>query len=188
MVDSVCFSGHKGQLLCGPRAAVPFVIVLTLLLGACASTPPEPTARYADKVIVDKSERTIKLYNKGQVIREYSGFELGDRPRGHKIRQGDERTPEGTYTIDWRNPRSSFHKSLHISYPNETDRAVARFLGVDPGGMIMIHGRPSWLTSQALEKEYDRSDWTNGCIAVKNHEMDEIWRMVRDGTPITIRP
>jgi murein L,D-transpeptidase YafK len=120
-------------------------------------------------------------------VREYR-INLGDSPNGHKERQGDERTPEGDYVLDWRNPRSTYHKSIHVSYPNGEDKASASARGLDPGGMIMIHGRPNYIDSPRILAEYDNRDWTNGCIAVKNAEMDEIWVAVRDGTPIRILP
>ena len=166
-------------LACGLAAAA--------FLGGCASKPPEPSVRYVDKVIVHKAKRKMQLMHNGNVYREYK-IALGDQPVGHKFREGDERTPEGDYILDWRNPNSNFHKSIHISYPNERDRAFARAMGWSPGGMIMIHGRPNWLTSPAVAREYDNRDWTDGCIAVLNHEMDEIWNLVRDGTPIRILP
>jgi murein L,D-transpeptidase YafK len=156
-------------------------------LSACASSPQQPT-NYADRVVVKKGERKLTLYQGSQVLREYR-INLGDSPVGHKFHEGDERTPLGDYILDWRNPNSQFHKSIHVSYPNEGDKAFARAMGYpSPGGMIMIHGRPNWLTSERLAKEYDSRDWTDGCIAVQNHEMDEIWRLVRDGTPIRILP
>jgi murein L,D-transpeptidase YafK len=161
-------------------------ISLSGLLGGCASKP-EPAVRYVDSVLVRKGERKLQLLHNGAVYREYK-INLGDQPRGHKMREGDERTPEGDYILDWRNPNSSYHKSIHVSYPNMRDEAFARSMGFSPGGMIMIHGRPNWLTSEKLSRQYDVTDWTNGCIAVKNHEMDEIWRLVRDGTPIRILP
>jgi murein L,D-transpeptidase YafK len=104
------------------------------------------------------------------------------------MREGDERTPEGEYILDWRNPNSRFYKSIHVSYPNDLDKRVARFLGYSPGGMIMIHGQPNHIRSAKIKAEYNRRDWTDGCIAVQNHEMDEIWRTVRNGTPIKILP
>jgi murein L,D-transpeptidase YafK len=113
---------------------------------------------------------------------------LGDNPVGHKMREGDERTPEGDYVLDWRNPNSQFYRSIHVSYPNERDRLFARALGHDPGGMIMIHGKPNYISSPRVLAEYDRRDWTNGCIAVGNQDMDEIWTAVKDGTPIRILP
>jgi murein L,D-transpeptidase YafK len=170
-----------------PLLFVLLFIGLTALLSACATKPPEPQVRFVDSVLVRKGERKLQLLHDGEVYREYK-INLGDQPVGHKFREGDERTPEGDYILDWRNPNSNFHKSIHISYPNELDRAFARAMGWNPGGMIMIHGRPNWLTSETLARQYDNADWTDGCIAVKNHEMDEIWRLVRDGTPIRILP
>lgn len=162
--------------------------VAASLVSGCASEPEPSSSPYIDRVLVKKAERRLELHKDGSVYRSYR-ISLGDRPRGHKVREGDERTPEGNYVLDWRNPNSSFHKSIHVSYPNELDRTVARALGVSPGGMIMIHGLPNWLSSPRLAEEYGRMDWTNGCIAVgSNEEMDEIWRLVRDGTPITILP
>jgi murein L,D-transpeptidase YafK len=137
--------------------------------------------------VVKKGERKMQLLKAGQVVREYR-VNLGDNPYGHKVMQGDERTPEGEYLLDWRNPRSLFYKSIHVSYPNSVDRSFAQAKGVDPGGMIMIHGRPNYIDSPRILAEYDNRDWTNGCIAVKNAEMDEIWIAVRDGTPIRILP
>jgi len=158
---------------------------LTALLGGCASQ--EPTMHFVDSVVVRKSDRTLQLLRGGTVYRQYK-IALGDSPVGQKFEEGDERTPEGDYILDWRNPRSEYYKSIHVSYPNARDRAFARALGFEPGGMIMIHGRPNWLSSEKVAREYDNRDWTNGCIAVKNDEMDEIWELVRNGTPIRILP
>lgn len=174
-------------------AALSSLFVLALLLPVlgnlvgCAAKPPPPPVRYVDEVVVKKGERKLQLIKANAVYREYK-VALGGNPRGHKVQEGDERTPEGEYILDWRNPNSSYHKSIHISYPNAMDQAVARSLGVKPGGMVMIHGRPNWLTSARVAREYDYRDWTNGCIAVTNAEMDEIWSLVRDGTPIRILP
>jgi len=154
-------------------------------LSGCTSAPA-PTARYADQVVVKKSQRRLQLLSDGKVVREYR-VSLGDSPVGHKYQAGDERTPEGDYILDWRNPNSSYYKSIHVSYPNERDRAIAKWFGVDPGGMIMLHGQPNHIHSRAVLAEYATRDWTDGCIAVQNREMDEIWRMVRDGTPIRIQ-
>jgi murein L,D-transpeptidase YafK len=171
------------------REILALAIILPMVgLGAgCASKPAASTSPYVDRVLVKKSERKMELHKQGAVYRSYQ-ISLGDQPRGHKFQEGDERTPEGNYVLDWRNPNSSFYKSIHVSYPNALDRTVARSLGVSPGGMIMIHGLPNWLSSPRLAAEYRRRDWTDGCIAVGNEEMDEIWRLVRDGTPITILP
>jgi murein L,D-transpeptidase YafK len=169
------------------RLAPLLFLGILIALGGCATKPPEPPALSADRVVVKKAERKLQLLKAGQVVREYR-VNLGDNPYGHKERQGDERTPEGDYILDWRNPRSLYHKSIHVSYPNAEDAASARVRGLDPGGMIMIHGRPNYIDSPRILAEYDNRDWTNGCIAVKNAEMDEIWKAVRDGTPIRILP
>jgi murein L,D-transpeptidase YafK len=161
-------------------------LLASALLAGCASEPTQRLTR-ADKVVVKKSERKLQLVQNGEVLREYR-VALGDRPRGHKMREGDERTPEGDYTLDWRNPNSRFYKSIHVSYPNDRDVRFARFMGESPGGMIMIHGQPNHIRSDRIRAEYQRRDWTDGCIAVQNHEMDEIWRTVRNGTPIKILP
>lgn len=157
-----------------------------MILTSCALRPPAPPAQ-ADRVVVYKGERLLQLYQGPRLLREYR-INLGKSPRGHKMQAGDQRTPEGDYVLDWRNPRSQFYKSLHISYPNERDRAFARALGVDPGGLIMIHGRPNHPKPPATLKDYERLDWTDGCIAVSNEAMDEIWNLVPDGTPIRILP
>jgi murein L,D-transpeptidase YafK len=149
-----------------------------------------PTApqreRLVDRVVVDKSDRKLLLLKNGQPVREYA-VSLGGQPHGKKIREGDMRTPEGVYTLDWRNPDSRFYKSIHISYPNEQDRAHAERLGVSPGGMIMIHGEHYLAAMRNLYRRV-RKDWTEGCIAILNENMDELWRLVDDGTPIEIRP
>jgi murein L,D-transpeptidase YafK len=150
-----------------------------------ASHPAPPAADTgevltADAVIVKKSERKLRLLHGGAVIATF-GVGLGPNPQGTKMQQGDGRTPEGDYLLDWRNPQSRFHLSIHISYPNATDQAQAAARGVLPGGDIFIHGTP-WLDN------VDGFDWTNGCIAVTNADMDAIWAMVPDGTPITILP
>ncbi|WEX86612.1 L,D-transpeptidase family protein [Sinorhizobium garamanticum] len=150
-----------------------------------SGTPPEMAApdKLAKEVVVDKSERLLKLLRDGTVLGEYS-VSLGGNPLGHKEREGDRRTPEGDYLIDWRNPNSSFHLSLHISYPDAADQARAAAAGESPGGDIMIHGLPNgWGFLGSLHRLLD---WTNGCIAVTDEEMREIWSLVPDGTPIRI--
>ncbi|MEW5249138.1 murein L,D-transpeptidase family protein [Microbulbifer sp. 2201CG32-9] len=143
------------------------------------------TVKPVDEVVVYKSKSLMQLKRNGRVVKSYKVV-FGDNPRGHKVRQGDERTPEGRYTLDWKNPKSRFYRSIHISYPNAADRARARRLGVDPGGDIMIHGqKPQWA---GIEKQLTRMNWTDGCIAVTNRQMDEIWSLVRTPTPITIYP
>lgn len=138
-----------------------------------------------DLVRVHKSERRLELVSGEAVVRSYP-VALGANPVGHKEREGDERTPEGRYVLDWRNPKSAFTRSIHISYPNPEDRAAAKRAGVEPGGMIMIHGQTKGLGWWSwLMQLYD---WTDGCIAVTDEEMAEIWQMVEDGTPIEINP
>lgn len=138
-----------------------------------------------DLVVIYKSERLLQLKNDGQVVRSYD-VALGGQPKGHKLSEGDNRTPEGVYTLDWRNAKSQFHRSMHISYPAENDQAEARRRGVSPGGLVMIHGMPNG--RRAGDMNHPVNDWTNGCIAVTNNEMDEIWSLVEDGTTIVIFP
>lgn len=139
----------------------------------------------ADQVVVQKSARRLTLHRDGKTISSYP-IALGGAPQGHKRREGDNRTPEGRYVIDWRNPNSGYHLSLHISYPNADDRAAAAARGDRPGGMIMIHGLPNGLGF--VGPRHLLSDWTNGCIAVTNAEIREIWGRVPNGTPILITP
>jgi outer membrane protein assembly factor BamD (BamD/ComL family) len=139
----------------------------------------------ADKVLVEKKERRLTLLSKGEVIKSYK-IALGGNPVGPKERQGDNKTPEGTYIIDSRNSNSGYHLSLHISYPNEKDKMRAKELGVSPGGDIMIHGIKnglSWVGASHAEV-----DWTNGCIAVTDEEMEKIYQLVPNGTIVEIRP
>ncbi|WP_112321007.1 L,D-transpeptidase family protein [Oceanibium sediminis] len=133
----------------------------------------------ADQVYVLKAERRLLLIRDRQPIREFP-IQLGFAPQGHKVQEGDGRTPEGLYWVDRKNPNSSFHLSLGINYPNETDIARAEALGVDPGGDIFIHGEAN--------KPFDKNDpdWTAGCIAVLNRQVEEIYARVLVGTPVTI--
>ncbi len=144
-----------------------------------------PAPRLADKVLVLKSARRLLLLDNGE---PFATFEvaLGREPVGPKRQEGDGRTPEGLYHLDWRNPDSQYYRSMHVSYPAARDIRRARQAGVDPGDSIMIHGLPedfAWMGAR-----HTREDWTEGCIAVTNAEMDLIWNRVPDGTPIEIRP
>jgi hypothetical protein len=139
----------------------------------------------ADRVHVDKSERKLHLIHQGEIMRSYD-ISLGKNPVGHKRREGDMRTPEGEYLLDWRNPGSDFFMSMHISYPNEDDLRAARRHGVNPGSMIMIHGLPN--DAEPTRSDYLYEDWTDGCIAVSNQAMIDIWLSVPDNTPISIVP
>lgn len=136
-------------------------------------------------VLVRKARRELLLLSGGRVVRTYA-VALGRTPSGPKRSQGDGKTPEGDYTITGRNRRSAYHRSLRISYPDASDRARARRAGVSPGGDIMIHGLPNGLGS--LGAAHRQHDWTEGCIAVTNEEIEEIWRLVPDGAAIRIEP
>jgi tetratricopeptide (TPR) repeat protein len=139
----------------------------------------------ADKILIEKKERRLMLISKGEVLKTYM-IALGGNPNGPKERQGDNKTPEGTYVIDSRNKDSRYHLSLHISYPNERDKKRAKELGVSPGGYIMIHGIKNGFSSIGnLHTEYD---WTKGCIAVTDEEIEEIEKLVPNGTIVEIRP
>jgi murein L,D-transpeptidase YafK len=158
-----------------------FIFALSLV--ALATSPV--VAAPVDIIVVDKSRRVMTLWTGKKAFRTYR-IALGGNPVGHKEQEGDSRTPEGRYIIDGKNPGSSFHLSLRISYPNKRDRAAAATRGVSPGGQIMIHGTPEYLTmvqSTGLVR-----DWTAGCIAVSNAEIEEIYKKVRVGTPIVIKP
>ena len=139
----------------------------------------------ADLVQVRKSERKLLLLNNGRAFREFK-IALGSRPWGHKQERGDDRTPEGRYWLDFKRPESRFYKAIHISYPNADDLSSAHARGVDPGGSIMIHGFPN--NNREAPEQAQRYNWTSGCIAVTNDEMDEIWASVDAGTPIEITP
>jgi murein L,D-transpeptidase YafK len=141
----------------------------------------------ADRILVKKSQRRLYLMRDGKPFRTYR-VSLGINPVGHKEYEGDNRTPEGRYYIDWRNANSRFTKALSISYPNSEDRRRAQRKGLSPGGMIMIHGEPRSQRNRDLQRLIGGEDWTEGCIAVSNLAIDEIWRYTIDGTPIEILP
>jgi murein L,D-transpeptidase YafK len=165
------------------RAIARALAVLVMCLsGWCAGNK---TPEQADRIVIVKSERTMTLLRHGKVLKAYR-VALGREPRGPKTRHGDNRTPEGLYTIDSRNAHSQFHLALHISYPNATDRAHARKSGVDPGGDIMIHGLPP--AYAFLGARHSQTDWTFGCIAVTDAEIEEIWSLVPVGTTVEIKP
>lgn len=144
---------------------------------------PDVQERPADFVLVDKSDRRLELWRGGEIIRSYR-VALGGNPEGPKRAEGDQRTPEGDYVIDYRNPNSRYHLSLHINYPSAADLLESAQLGVPPGGDIFIHGLPNGWPAAVAPKV----DWTLGCIALDNAEIAEIWSLVPDGTPIRILP
>jgi murein L,D-transpeptidase YafK len=164
-------------------------VLTTLPVGLLAvsmtaqSTPATPLR--ADHVVALKKERTLELFSQGKVIKTYK-VALGGVPVGPKTTRGDHKTPEGVYVLDFRNAHSQFYKAIHISYPNEHDRVLARKSRVSPGGDIFVHGLPSGFG--AIGAAHRLKDWTDGCIAVTDEEIDEIWKAVPDGTQIEIRP
>lgn len=164
------------------QAFIRIIVVLALALGinACSKFKrydgPEVT-----RVVILKSTRRMYLMHGEEALKVYE-VDLGFAPDGHKEFEGDGRTPEGSYLIDRRNPRSDFHLSLGINYPNEADIENARKAGKSPGGDIFIHGGPR------LFRDKKRADWTAGCISISNKEIEEVYAMVRDGTPIDIFP
>ncbi len=137
-----------------------------------------------DLVKVDKSERKMYLLEGDTIIKEYT-VALGAKPKGHKQKEGDEKTPEGIYTLDYKKEDSSFYKAMHISYPNKQDKEDAKKRGISPGGFIMVHGQRNWLGG--LSPITQIFNWTNGCIALTNSEMDEFMTLVNVGTKIHIK-
>lgn len=151
---------------------------IVLVLSACSSNP-------VDRVLVKKSENKMYLLKYGEIVKTYD-VSLGQNPVGHKVKKGDFRTPEGEYTLFFKNDKSKFYKSIKLNYPNEEDIERAEYMGVDPGGDIVIHGLPNEIGNYM--GPFEPLNWTEGCIAVRNHEMDEIWELVALDTPIEIRP
>lgn len=176
------------------RVIVPIVLLLaaggfayTKVMARVATvTPPglAAKAQQADKIVVSKADKTMYLFRGDAILKSYR-ISMGSHwDQGHKQREGDERTPEGSYLIDWRNPKSSAYLSLHISYPNAGDTERARQSNVSPGGNVMIHGLPNgWGMLGTLHRLID---WTDGCVGVTNEEMREIWSLTPNGTPIAI--
>ncbi|WP_337658903.1 L,D-transpeptidase family protein [Sphingorhabdus sp. Alg231-15] len=176
----------------------PFLLLTLTIVGGCSAAEPLqqadndesaivlpviPAGTKADSILVDKSDRTLILYKGDKEIARYGNIRFGDTPEGHKRFEGDERTPEGRYTINGRNPGSSYHLSLRISYPNAADRAYAEARDKSPGGDIFIHGQPNGRDGAPIA-----SDWTDGCIALSDAEIEQIWETVPDGAEIYILP
>ena len=171
-------SNTRGSLLVS-------VLVFALIFGALAAAQQPPAPQQADSILILKKDHIMELLANGKVIRTYK-VALGQGGLAPKDREGDARTPEGHYLIDSRNAASAYHKALHISYPNGDDRKRAAKLGVPPGGAVMIHGLPKgkgW-----VGPTHRLYDWTLGCVAVTDEEIDEIWKLVPVGTPVEIRP
>jgi murein L,D-transpeptidase YafK len=161
------------------------VVCLSFAMLSHATTTVTLDGKSVDKVLVMKAEHKLLLQNKGETLKSYR-ISLGKKPKGPKQREGDSRTPEGYYWIDWRKTSDKYNLAMHISYPNIKDQANARKEGVPPGGMIMIHGTP--IDDEYPEWYFHTLDWTEGCIAMKNDDMREVWSLVKDGTLIEIRP
>jgi len=164
------------------KTGIPTVVsVFLLLLWQSAAW----CAQEADEVLVVKSEKRLYLMSDGNVLQSFR-VTFGSDPRGHKQQQGDGRTPEGRYTLDDKNSNSRFYKSIHISYPDAHDAEQARKRNVNPGGDIMIHGQPNkWGWASPVVQLFN---WTDGCIALSDEDMDRVWDAVAAGTPIEIRP
>jgi murein L,D-transpeptidase YafK len=167
-------------------------LAMTLIMAAGALSLLAPTALradnplpVADKVIVEKSQRRLRLVRDGEVLREFP-ISLGFEPVGDKVREGDNRTPEGSYLLDHRNVDSDYFLSIRISYPSPRDIRESQMRGEPPGGQIMIHGQPN--EPKFSPGYYASADWTNGCIAVSNAAMIDIWLMTAPNTPIEIHP
>ena len=164
-----------------------FFIVITVLLPDIYAHSENLllSSVQADYILVEKSARRMTLLAGYRILKKYK-ISLGSSPVGTKVQLGDNRTPEGIYVIDFRNPESQYHLSLHLSYPDIYDRKKAELLDVHPGGNIMIHGmgkKFAW-----MGKAHVLKDWTNGCIAVTDDEIEEVWHLIPDGTKIEIRP
>lgn len=158
-----------------------FTLFVLLLMPTVALAKIKPV----DEVLVYKSKNLMQLKRNGRVVKSYKVV-FGKNPIGHKQYEGDQRTPEGRYTLNWKKKNSTYYRAIQVSYPNAADRARAKRMGRSAGGAIMIHGqKPHW---KGIEKYLTRMNWTDGCIAVTNPEMDEIWAMVNPGTPIEIFP
>lgn len=160
-------------------------LIVLFLCGLCFAQSALPTTLQVDRVVVLKKARSLQLLSRGKVVKTFK-VALGGDPVGPKTRQGDHKTPEGVYVLDFRNAHSQYYKSIHISYPNEHDRAEARKRGVSTGGDVFVHGLPNGYG--AVGAAHRLKDWTDGCVAVTDEEMDEIWGLVSDGTPIDIKP
>jgi len=161
------------------------LLALGVLVAAHFNLHPLPANAQADRVLVEKSSRQLTLFQNGRILKSYP-VALGRSPAGAKEYEGDQRTPEGIYSIDFHKPDSDYHLALHISYPEQHDIDRAAAQGQSAGSDIMIHGLPNgrgW-----VGRFHRRADWTAGCIAVANFEIEEIYRTVPDGTPIELRP
>jgi murein L,D-transpeptidase YafK len=171
------------------KSLIPVVLAAVFAAGACAdmiaSASPDGPLQTADRIVVRKADRRMDLYRQGGVIASYR-VSLGLAPNGHKQREGDFRTPEGSYRLTRRNARSDFFLAIQVSYPEPADLVLARRNGWSPGGLIMVHGLPNM--PKYPRDRYLSTDWTDGCIALSNEDMLDFWLLTGQGTPIEIRP
>src|ERR1700740_2274168 len=161
------------------------IFALTLMYCGAASKLSGQTASTVDRIVIEKSKRTLTLMSGAKTVKSYK-VALGGQPVGAKDRQGDHKTPEGNYSVDAKKGNSQFYKALHLSYPNQADREHARKLGLSPGGDVEIHGlgaKWGWIGAK-----HRLTDWTDGCVAVTNEEIDEIYPQIAVGTMVEIRP
>src|SRR5271165_1475539 len=166
-------------------AACFLAVGFLLLVAGHVTGAASESAKLADRIVIEKGKRTMTLMSGGTVLKTYK-VALGGQPVGAKQRMGDHKTPEGLYIVDQKKAASQFHRALHLSYPNARDRENARKLGASPGGDVEIHGlgaKYGWVGAA-----HRQVDWTDGCIAVTNEEIDEIWPLVAVGTPVEIKP
>lgn len=175
----------RQYLTLSAKHGFPIVAAMLLSLTITNGASAEDEFPVADKVVIEKEKRKLFLMKDGTPFRSFD-IALGMYPVGDKRNEGDQKTPEGMYLLDMRNPESDFFLSIHVSYPDAADRRDARSKGLDPGGQIMIHGQPNSPTYS--EAYYAQEDWTNGCIAVSNSDMIDIWLMTPDNVQIEIRP
>jgi murein L,D-transpeptidase YafK len=169
------------------RAGIYIMVILVGILIFYYFCPEEKldASRPIDKILVLKSKRSLTVYSKGEALKTYT-ISLGLKPIGAKQFEGDFKTPEGNYIIDTKNPHSSYHKNLGISYPSKANMKYAKSKGKEPGGLIKIHGIKNGMGF--IAKFHRWKDWTHGCIAITNDEMDELYKNIKIGTPIEIRP
>lgn len=165
----------------GTAAIIRLIPTLVLL----AASPPTWAEDKADLVVVEKSKGTLILYKSGKTLATYH-VAFGGDPKGPKQSEGDGKTPEGRYVLDSKNTQSGYHKAFHISYPNQSDIAKAKKRGVSPGGAIMVHGQKNGYGWASFITQ--RLNWTKGCVALSNSDLDDMWNRVDAGTPIEIRP
>lgn len=182
LANAIWLKKRAGRFAC---KLAPTVIGMLLASTASASLTVTIGGNPVDKVLVLKSAHQLQLLSHGTQVKTYH-VSLGKQPLGPKQSEGDDRTPEGVYRIDWRHVSDHYNLALHISYPNPDDEARAQKAGVSPGAMIMIHGTP--LDPDFPEWYFSSLDWTAGCIAMTNADIREVWSLVKDGTPIEIRP